>query len=79
MTRGVGLSMFTLLFEQWEGVINTDEHSHLTQASMNQIYLSLTHTHTQIEITPKIPRKSHDPFHQLFCDTDIASLRFAFF
>lgn len=72
MTRGVGLSMFTLLFEQWEGVINTDEHSHLTQASMNQIRLTHTHTH-------KIPRKSHDPFHQLFCDTDIASLRFAFF
>lgn len=48
MTRGVGLSMFTLLlFEQWEGVINTDEHSHLTQASMNQIRLTHTHTHTK--------------------------------
>lgn len=34
--------MFTLLFEQWEAVIITDEQPNLTQVSMQHIH----HTHT---------------------------------
>lgn len=56
------LSLFTLLlFEQWEGAINTDEHSQLTQLGTAHIH----HAHPRIEgLQQKIRRNSHDAFHQ---------------
>lgn len=67
MNKRVCLSMFTLLlFEQWEGIIITDEQPHLTQASVQHIHHTHKHTLSNRGIKAEIPPQtlSHRAFHQ---------------